>query len=59
MAADRLLWTLRDDKDRRSGLDRRIFSYSCHIPERRQGEGDQEGNKGRRCGLDRRINGSL
>ena len=33
----------------RSGIDRRQFSYSYHIPERRSG-------KDRRIGLDRREN---
>jgi hypothetical protein len=36
-----------DDGDRRSGMDRRQFSYSGHMPERRTGEE-------RRRGTDRR-----
>lgn len=32
--------------DRRSGIDRRKFSYACHIPERRSGKRD------RRRGMD-------
>ena len=35
------------NRDRRSGIDRRKFSYSEHIPERRYG-------KDRRSGIDRR-----
>ena len=35
------------NSDRRIGGDRRAFSYSMHIPERRNG-------KDRRCGRDRR-----
>jgi len=54
MTTDKLSWTLRKEKERRSGIDRRHFSYSFHIPERRRGEGEQEGNNNRRCGSDRR-----
>jgi hypothetical protein len=54
MTADRLSWTLRKDKERRSGSDRRHFSYSFHIPERRHNEQEQKGNNDRRCGSDRR-----
>ena len=32
---------------RRSGIERRVFSYDAHVPERRNGVD-------RRCGLDRR-----
>ena len=39
--------SLRDKGGRRSGITRRIYSYTDHIPERR---GDLE----RRCGIDRR-----
>ncbi len=39
---------LLDNDGRRSGLDRRQFSYDFHIPERRSG-------KDRRSGLDRRL----
>ena len=39
---------LPDNGGRRSGLDRREFSYTAHIPERRSG-------KERRSGVDRRI----
>jgi len=37
-----------DNGGRRSGIERRVFTYGFHIPERRSG-GD------RRCGFDRRI----
>ena len=39
---------LNDNGGRRSGIERRQFSYDFHIPERRSG-------KDRRSGLDRRI----
>jgi regulator of extracellular matrix RemA (YlzA/DUF370 family) len=31
-------WALYDEPDRRCGIERRQFSYTCHIPERRRGE---------------------
>jgi regulator of extracellular matrix RemA (YlzA/DUF370 family) len=31
-------WAYYDEADRRSGIERRRFSYTCHIPERRSGE---------------------
>ena len=37
-----------DNGGRRSGIERRQFSYNTHIPERRSG-------KDRRSGLDRRL----
>lgn len=40
---------LRDNGGRRSGLDRRSFSYAGHLPERREGTE-------RRIDLDRRCN---
>lgn len=40
---------INDNGGRRSGIDRREFSYSEHIPERRS-------VKDRRSGIDRRIN---
>ena len=48
-----------DNGGRRSGVDRRQFSYSTHIPERRAEEDRRSGldrRKGgdRRAGLDRR-----
>ena len=39
---------LHDNGGRRSGIDRRQFSYDFHIPERRSG-------KDRRSGNDRRL----
>ena len=39
---------LPDNGGRRSGIDRREFSYNAHIPERRSG-------KERRSGVDRRL----
>ena len=39
---------LTDNGGRRSGIERRQFSYDFHIPERRSGED-------RRSGLDRRL----
>jgi hypothetical protein len=42
-----------DKGGRRSGIDRRQFSYSEHIPERRSG-GDRRRGKERRSGGDRR-----
>ena len=39
---------LPDNCGRRSGFDRREFSYTAHIPERRSG-------KERRSGFDRRL----
>lgn len=38
---------------RRSGTDKRLFSYNCHIPERRWGT-DRRAELEQRCGLDRR-----
>jgi len=40
--------TLHDNGGRRTGIDRRQFSYTAHFPERRSG-------KERRSGFDRRI----
>ena len=39
---------------RRSGLDRRVFSYTAHIPERRSGQ-DRRSGKDRRSRQDRRT----
>jgi len=44
---------LRDNGGRRSGIDRRRFLYTDHIPERRAGEERRRGVD-RRCGEDRR-----
>jgi len=38
----------KDNAERRLGIDRRQFSYTMHIPERRSG-------KERRSGFDRRL----
>lgn len=42
------LTLLMDNGGRRLGFERRLFSYTEHIPERRFGEE-------RRCGMDRRV----
>ncbi len=47
MGDDEKILIDRSIKDRRSGFDRRQFSYAGHIPERRMGET-------RRNGIDRR-----
>lgn len=39
--------------NRRTGIERRQFSYSNHIPERRSGR-DQRNSGDRRSGMDRR-----
>ena len=44
---------LRDNGGRRSGVDRRQFSYTGYIPERRAVE-DRRRRIDRRCGEDRR-----
>ena len=43
----------RDSECKRSGFDRRRFSYSYHIPERRSGK-DRRRELDRRSGLGRR-----
>lgn len=43
-----------DNGGRRTGIERRHFSYSAHIPERRSGE-DRRSGKDRRSGVDRRT----
>lgn len=48
------LYAERRENDRRSGIDRRRFSYSEHIPERRSGI-DRRTGMDRRSGLDRRV----
>jgi len=45
--------TIRDNGGRRSGADRREYSYSAHLPERRSGL-DRRSNFDRRSGIDRR-----
>jgi hypothetical protein len=47
-------FNLRDNGGRRAGIDRRHFSYTSHIPERRCGTDRREASD-RRSGLDRRI----
>ena len=47
MADPKVFFSLPDNGGRRSGIDRRNFCYTAHIPERRQG-------LERRSGLDRR-----
>ena len=42
-----------DNGGRRSGIDRRRFSYVLHIPERRGGD-DRRDDLDRRCGEERR-----
>jgi len=43
-----------DHLGRRLGIDRRVFSYSLHIPERRSGQ-DRRSGKDRRSNQDRRT----
>ncbi len=55
---------LTDNGGRRSGIDRRQFTYSSYIPERRQGgdrrkEGDRRKRKQRFDGSDQRIASGL
>ena len=45
--SSRLAYTVRGKGNRRSGLDRRRFSYVGYIPERRSGE-ERRGNPERR-----------
>lgn len=45
---------LLDNGGRRSGVERRSFSYSGHIPERRSGK-DRRSGLDRRSGRDRRY----
>jgi|WetSurMetagenome_2_1015567.scaffolds.fasta_scaffold1191073_2 hypothetical protein len=35
MSDSKVIWELRENSGRRPGIDRRYFSYSNHIPERR------------------------
>ena len=55
--ASEITWELRDNGGRRSGIDRRYFSYSDHIPERRQNE-DRRSHEDRRSGSERRFSES-
>lgn len=45
---------LTNDSDRRSGSDRREFSYDAHIPEHRSGR-DKREESDRRAPTDRRV----
>jgi hypothetical protein len=49
----KLIFFVRDKGGRRSGIERRQFHYSVHIPERRCGQ-DRRSGKDRRNGRDRR-----
>jgi hypothetical protein len=49
-----IAWELRDNGGRRTGIDRRYFSYSDHIPERRRAM-DRRASDDRRSGSDRRY----
>ena len=53
MNISNVAFDLSDHGGRRSGIDRRYFSYSDHIPERRC-EDDRRSISDRRSGLDRR-----
>ena len=44
-----------DNGDRRSGIIRRQFNYSMHIPERRFDKVEQRSGKDRRNGIDRKL----
>jgi hypothetical protein len=48
-----IAYNLLDNGGRRTGIERRRFSYAEHIPERRSGE-DRRVSEDRRCGKDRR-----
>jgi len=51
----KITWKLRDNGGRRSGIDRRYFSYSDHIPERRHKK-ERRSLEDRRAGFERRHN---
>jgi hypothetical protein len=53
MNGSRINYFLSDKGGRRTGINRRRFSYDAHIPERRSGL-DRRGNKDRRAGQERR-----
>lgn len=50
---NKVIWLLSDHGGRRSGVERRQFSYISHLPERRSGQ-DRRSGKDRRSGFDRR-----
>ena len=59
MGDSHVLFSMSDNGGRRSGIERRRFAYSEHVPERRSGEErrtglDRRGGKERRSSLDRR-----
>jgi hypothetical protein len=54
MTSSKIHWKLMDNGCRRSRIDRRYFSYSSHIPERRCGK-DRRAYKDRISGLDIRF----
>ena len=54
MSESYVVYNLRDNGGRRSGIERRRFSYAGHIPERRSEE-DRRASSDRRCGEDRRC----
>ena len=59
MRASRVMFSLSDNGGRRSGVNRRIYKYTDHIPERRDGPErrsgmDRRSGRDRRSGLDRR-----
>jgi hypothetical protein len=58
MNTAKIIWELRDNGGRRSGIDRRYFSYSDHIPERRN-EKERRALEDRRAGVDRRNVGGV
>jgi len=49
----KITWELGDNRGRRSGIDRRYFSYSDHIPERRRKQ-ERRSLEDRRAGFERR-----
>jgi hypothetical protein len=53
----KISFDLRDNGGRRSGIERRFFSYFGHLPERRS-EDDRRSILDRRSGLDRRNGNS-
>jgi len=54
MTSSKIYWKLRDSGGRRLGIDRRYFSYSYHIPERRRGE-DRRSYADSQSGLDIKL----
>jgi hypothetical protein len=54
MTSSKIYWKLSDGGGRRLGIDRRSFSYSYHIPERRRGE-DRRSYTDSQSGLDIKL----